>query len=192
MSQRDSGYARKERDFYETPEWVTNALEPHLPTYALHRIWEPASGTGKMVDVFREWGAGWLATDVVPMSDGIDALNFLTTETLPSAVYGPSISSIITNPPYESAQEFCEHALRLMEPCDGLVAMLLRTDFDHAKGRTHLFRDNPAFAKKVVLMKRIAWFVEADGRPKASPSFNHAWYIWDWKHSGPPSIAYGP
>lgn len=31
MSQRDSGYQRKERDAYETPEWVTLALIPHLP-----------------------------------------------------------------------------------------------------------------------------------------------------------------
>jgi hypothetical protein len=31
MSQRESGYERKERDLYETPEWVTEALLPHLP-----------------------------------------------------------------------------------------------------------------------------------------------------------------
>jgi hypothetical protein len=31
MSQRESGYARKERDSYETPAWVTAALVPHLP-----------------------------------------------------------------------------------------------------------------------------------------------------------------
>lgn len=47
MSQRDSGYARKERDCYETPAWVTETLIPHLPAYA---IWEPACGSGKMVD----------------------------------------------------------------------------------------------------------------------------------------------
>ena len=44
----------------------------------------------------------------------------------------------------------------------------------------------PAFARKVVLTKRIVWF---DG-PKAAPSFNHAWYIWDWKHRGSPMLAY--
>jgi len=31
MSQRDSGYERKERDLYETPAWVTEAVIPHLP-----------------------------------------------------------------------------------------------------------------------------------------------------------------
>jgi len=41
-----------------------------------------------------------------------------------------------------------------------------------------------------VLTRRIVWFVEADGKPKASPSFNHAWFLWDWQHAGPPVIAY--
>jgi hypothetical protein len=77
-----------------------------------------------------------------------------------------------------------------MEPVNGFVAMLLRTDFDHAKSRSHLFRDCPAFSRKVVLLNRIVWFTEANGKPKASPSENHAWFCWDWRHDGPPTIAY--
>jgi hypothetical protein len=49
-----------------------------------------------------------------------------------------------------------------------------------------LFGGCPQFAKKLVLTKRIVWF---DG-PKAAPSFNHAWYLWDWQHSGLPVLAY--
>jgi hypothetical protein len=45
MAQRESGYARIERDNYTTPEWVTRALLPHLPAPPLH-IWEPAAGSG--------------------------------------------------------------------------------------------------------------------------------------------------
>jgi hypothetical protein len=95
--------------------------------------------------------------------------------------------AIITNPPYELATQFCEHALRLMQAARGVVAMLLRVDFDSAKGRAHLFRDNPAWSKKLVLTKRIVWF--EGGK---SPSFNHCWMIWDWRHSGPATIGYGP
>jgi hypothetical protein len=180
VSQRESGYARKERDLYETPHWVTEALRPHVPE--LGGIWEPASGGGKMLSVLEGWGSYVLGSDI---ETGADFL-------ISSRPQGSQWNAIITNPPYELAMQFCEHALRLMEPERGIVAMLLRTDFDHAKSRTHLFRDCPAFARKLVLMKRIAWFVEADGRPRASPSFNHAWYVWDWRHEGPPSIAYGP
>jgi hypothetical protein len=77
--------------------------------------------------------------------------------------------AIITNPPYELAAEFIERALSLTAS-DGLVAMLLRTDFDHAKSRQHLFQ-HPAFRKKLVLTKRIKWFEDSEGQP----SFNHAW-----------------
>jgi hypothetical protein len=181
MSQRDSGYARKGRDFYRTPEWVTLALLPHLPRKPAI-VWECASGDGAMLEPLRTGGAHVTATDI---TGGCD---FLATD----RPIESRCDAIITNPPYEQATAFCEHALALMERPAGLVAMLLRTDFDHAKSRAHLFRDCPAFAKKLVLTKRIVWFAEDNGKPKAAPSFNHAWYIWDWRHEGAPTIAYGP
>lgn len=186
MSQRDSGYARQERDLYETPEWVTEALLPHLPR-RLGDVWEPAAGRLKMVNVLARHMRVY-PSDICCSDGSFDGVDFLAQQTDRSG----NADAIITNPPYELATEFCNHALRLMEPAAGMVAMLLRTDFDHAKSRSHLFRDCPAFTKKIVLMKRICWFVEDNGKPKASPSFNHAWYVWDWRHQGPPSIAYGP
>ena len=189
MSQRDSGYIRKERDLYETPAWVTEALLPHLPT--LTSVWEPACGSGKMAKVLARV-THCLMSDIEPQCEPADRYDFLSRLPGKKAEGDHSKMAIITNPPYELATEFCNHALRLTEATGGLVAMLLRTDFDHAKSRTHLFRDCPAFAKKLVLMKRICWFVEANGKPKASPSFNHAWYIWDWKQEGAATIAYGP
>ena len=167
MSQRDSGYQRKERNSYETPAWVTLALVPHLPAPP-QSAWEPAAGTGKMVRALEEAGYQVTATDIETGTD------FLT-ETR-------RVDWIITNPPYERAREFIEHALSLADH----VAMLLRTDFDHAKTRHHLFKG--PFAKKLVLTKRIKWFDDSRG----SPSFNHAWFIWDHAHKGPPILAYGP
>ena len=176
MSQRDSGYERKERDLYETPAWVTQALMPHVPS-RIETVWEPAKGGGKM----------WVALS--------DARKF-------REVYGTDIDcgydfllqskseqqAIITNPPYADADKFCWHALELTCEQRGFVAMLLRTDFDHAKSRGGLFNSHNAFAKKLVLTKRIKWFEDSKGQP----SFNHAWFIWDWRHNGPPTLAYGP
>lgn len=178
MSQRDSGYARKEHDLYETPAWVTAALLPHLPE-RLATVWEPALGTNKMGHVLAQ-RFHVIGTDITMGHD------FLKMDLV------DDVRAIITNPPYTLATEFCEHALRLMEPVGGVVAMLLRTDFDHAKGRAHLFRDCPAFAKKLVLTKRIVWFEPEPGAKGKSPSFNHAWQVWDWRHEGPPTIAWGP
>jgi hypothetical protein len=173
LSQRRSGYERK--TIYETPEWVTSALLAHgfrKPSV----VWEPACGNGKMVRILELLDAEVIGTD---LSTGQD---FFTTE--PPA----DLDAIITNPPFELAQEFIERALDLTREARGFVAMLLRTDFDHAKTRQHIFKDHPAFAGKLVLTKRIRWFEDTIG----SPSVNHAWFYWDWRHGGKPVISYGP
>lgn len=179
MSQRNSGRDRIERDAYETPEWATLALLPWLPRTKPIAIWEPACGSGKMVRALAEFG-DVLGTDIE--SAGNDFLKCIVSP------WHKPVDAIITNPPYVLAKEFIGHALGLMQPTGGIVAMLLRTDFDHAKTRQYLFANCPAFAKKVVLTKRIQWFEDSKG----SPSFNHCWMIWDWQHVGPPTIAYGP
>jgi hypothetical protein len=167
MSQRLSGYVRRANDEYDTPAWVTAELVPHLPRQVCLR--EPAPGNGQMVDALLDHGFS------VSYECGRDFLS--DTE---------SYSAVVTNPPYSLATEFVEKALALTKPTAGFVAMLLRTDFDHAKTRRHLFGDCSQFAKKVVLLKRVVWFE----RRGAAPSYNHAWFLWDWQHRGPPSLAY--
>lgn len=174
MSQRDSGYQRKERDLYETPAWVTNALLEN-GIRPVEKIWEPACGSGKMVAALGVTDSEIIATDINQGQDFLQATE-------------PLAQAIITNPPYALAQEFIEQALRLTEPHSGYVAMLLRTDYDHAKTRQHLFGGCLQFARKLVLTKRIQWFEDSTGQP----SFNHAWYIWDWKNDREPRLVYGP
>jgi SAM-dependent methyltransferase len=171
MSQRDSGYERKERDLYETPAWVTEVLLPHLPK--LSSVLEPACGSGKMVAVLELAGYTVYSSDI---SQGVDFLDQTREDGL--------FDAVITNPPYELARQFIEKSLTIADH----VAMLLRTDYDHAKGRAHLFGNCPEFAKKIVLTKRIKWFEDSKGQP----SFNHAWFIWNSTHQGPPQLAYGP
>lgn len=171
MSQRESGYDRVEHDAYETPAWATVALLPHLPD-RLYHILEPAAGSGKMVEVLKTR----FRVEATDIKTGFDFLG----------AQGLRHDAIITNPPYALATEFIDHALLQMQKTRGLVAMLLRTDFDHAKTRAHLFARNTAFAKKIVLTKRIRWIEGSTG----SPSFNHAWFVWDWQHQGAPVLAY--
>lgn len=174
MSQRDSGYERIPRDAYATPAWVTHALRPHIDVPDL--VWEPAAGEGKMVAALKEWGCDVMSSDI---DKGQNFFHF---------VDATAAKAIITNPPYADADRFIEHALACTEWGMGIVAMLLRADFDHGASRKHLFADCTAFAKKVVLTRRIRWFEGTKG----SPSFNHAWFIWNHRHVGPPVIAYGP
>lgn len=182
MSQRDSGYERKERDLYETPEWVTHALiDGHLRPPKV--VWEPACGSGKMVRALGLLDAEIIGTDIAEGKDFFCVNYFGSHRDKPEGC-----DAIITNPPYECAPAFIDAALARMQHVPGIVAMLLRTDFDHAASRRDLFRDHPAFAKKLVLTKRIKWFEDSKGHP----SFNHAWFIWDWRHKGAPTLAYAP
>jgi hypothetical protein len=114
---------------------------------------------------------------VRPSDTESDGCDFLACRQAPA-----NCEAIITNPPYELAPQFCKHALGLMQAVCGVVAMLLRIDIDSANGRADICRDNQAWAKKIVLTKRIVWF--EGGK---SPNFNHAWYI-----SGAATIEYAP
>jgi len=175
VSQRNSEYARKDRDGYQTPAWVTDVLAPHLRNFHAVDICEPAAGDGQIVDALRRHGFSVVGTDII---DGCDFLK---------RFHPGRYDSIVTNPPYGLAQQFIERALQLTEPRQGVVAMLLRVDYDSAITRRHLFADCQAFATKLVLTRRIVWF-----EPKiASPSENHAWFVWSWRHEGAPTIAYG-
>lgn len=182
MSQRFSEYARKERDAYPTPPWVTETVVPHLKAFNVTSIWEPAAGEGGMAAVLENAGFSVTGTD---LSGGV---NFLDGK---PAV--PRCNGIVTNPPYgiqgKLAEKFIERALDVTRPRQGVVAMLLKVDFDSGLTRRRLFADCPAWGLKLVLLKRILWFVSTNGM---GPSENHAWYVWSWRHDGPPRLAYGP
>jgi hypothetical protein len=126
-----------------------------------------------MVAALRQAGFDVVGTDI---TRGVD---FLKTDAVPDGVV-----ALVTNPPYGLAQEFIEHALSLDEI--RITAMLLRVDYDSAATRQHLFARCPMFAKKVVLTKRIRWIEGSTG----SPSYNHAFFVWDREWRGPPVIAY--
>jgi hypothetical protein len=172
MSQRVSGYARVPDERYETIAWPVVALLSELGD--IRRAWDPCDrGFGQLVATLRSRGIKAVGTNE----------DFFTITAPPAGV-----SDLITNPPYgenrrgEMAERFIEHALELPVR---RVAMLLRNDFDSAVGRQHLFRFNPTFVGKVVLLGRIKWFAG-----DSSPSDNHAWFRWSRKHDGPPLIRY--
>lgn len=174
MAERNSEYTRIAGDDYATPGWVTKALldvDPYFPG----PIWECAPGDGHMVRTLQERGHTVAQT----------SMDFLS-----STIPLDAARSIITNPPYVLATQFIRHALQMMMPRHGKVAMLLPMAFDCAGGRRDLFGECKYFSAKYVLTKRIRW---ANIEQKAAgPSQNHAWFVWDWAHTDLPTIGYLP
>lgn len=177
MTVTASGFARLANESYQTRErWVTEALLRHFPVAGLD-VWECAAGEHLMADVLSDAGANVFTSDVAdygrPHSETFDFLS--------DREDYPVFDAIITNPPYGKgnrlAVKFIEKAL---ERCGGMVAMLLTAKFDSGSTRTHLFRDNPRFAAKIVLLDRIQWFDGDSGGTE-----DHAWYVWRRFADGP-------
>lgn len=175
----NSGYARVENDAYWTPEWCTETLCQHVVFDGL--IWEPACGNGAIVKVLARHRYSIIASDIKNHGFACFQSDFLTEDDDRGERF-----NIVTNPPYAQAESFIRHALNLTERGGGKVAMLLRHEYDCAATRMDLF-DRPEFAKKLVLTKRPRW----SDIDKASPRHNFAWFIWDHRHKGPPTLAWG-
>jgi hypothetical protein len=92
-------------------------------------------------------------------------------------------SWIVSNPPYKRplVDDIVSDMISRLEEsryCDVTdgVALLLRTNFDHASSRERFFRDNPHYYGQIKLMFRPRWFEKRDG--DATPFHNFVWHIW--------------
>jgi hypothetical protein len=175
----ESGYARRERDAYFTPEWVTRAMIEQMEIGEGSRVWEPAAGAGAMVNPLKSAGALVYASDIVAY-DGFrldETRDFLAFDRMP-----PGFTTICTNPPYDQAEKFIWHALDLTQGCQGDVIMLLRNEYDCAAGRREMW--SWPFKMKLVLTRRPRWSDDS----KASPRHNYAWFIWSWRSPIVPAV----
>jgi hypothetical protein len=173
MRQRNLGYERQDKDFYPTPAWVTEAL---LRTVCLpKRIWEPCCGDGAMARVLESHGHHVVATDLVDRGYGKGGRDFLMESRLPDGV-----TAIVTNPPYGGAlaRRVVDHALELMLPVGGMVALLMNVQWQTAKTNSARCRI-PAFDASVILTDRIRWIPDTDVRG----SENHCWMVWDFSRA---------
>ena len=88
---------------------------------------------------------------------------------------------VISNPPYKRplvddiVWDMIERLYRGGTIKDG-VALLLRTNFDHAKSREKFFELCPNYYGQIKLLFRPTWFAKQDG--DATPFHNFVWHIW--------------
>jgi hypothetical protein len=180
-------YERVAHEEYLTPAWCVEALLDAVGHIYDHGWWDPAAGKIKqpIVEACRKYGITTVASDI---QEGKD---FLKYDTLPDLGHLKEVRTIITNPPFNQARQFIDHALNLFQKnnvTDWRVYMLLRNEYDCAKSRKYLFGDNKHFAGKFVLTKRPYWFEHKI----ASPRHNYAWFWWARFHNGPPTLDYVP
>jgi hypothetical protein len=167
-------HAARGDDCYETPVCAVEAL---LRVEAVpHLVWEPACGPGAIVDVLRARGHTVFASDAVDYGWGHEVGDFFA--------YCGEMQCIVTNPPYQRAEEFVKHAIS----CSPLVIMLLRLAFLESERRTKILEHSGLarvhlFRNRLPMMHRRGW----DG-PKASSAMPFAWYVWERGYKGPTTI----
>jgi hypothetical protein len=150
---------RQPEGFYKTPETATLALISAIGPWLDAPIHEPACGDGAMARVLSRHGYQVTATDIVIRGYGSYGVDFLK--------YGPQAPIVITNPPFHLADKFIAKAV----PGSRLVALLLKSDYWHAKCRIALHATFPP-RQELILTWRLDW------TGKKRPTMNCTWFVW--------------
>lgn len=158
------GSKRRDDDFYPTPPDATVALVRRYAEYIPSTVWEPSCGDGAMARVMRRLmpDRRILATDLVHRGYGMGGLNFLRVPALPDR------AAIITNPPFNLADNFITHAHELGSP---FVALLLKMQFWNARKRVALWHKHTPKA-----VHPITWRVDWTGQGAATMDL--MWCVW--------------
>ena len=166
---------RSKNDFYATdPNAVKQLLE--LETFS-DLIWEPACGMGHIANVLENNGKTVKKTDLINYNtDGCESnVNFFYCNE-------QFDGDIITNPPYDLATEFTEHALDLVTS-GHKVAMFLKIQFLETKKRYLLFKKYPP--KTIyVSVKRYGCASDGNFLKPVGSAVCYAWFIWEKGYKG--------
>ena len=156
-------HKRHASDFYQTPPEATIALLRRHSWLIAGKVWEPACGEGAISKVILQCpGAHTYCTDIRPTGYTSSGVDYLTAPP-------PGPHTVITNPPFNLAEEFIRKACSEAEG----VAMLLKATFWNAKSRLALFNETkPSFVHPLTWRPAMA-----PDRGK-SPTMDFCWTVW--------------
>jgi len=164
---------RPSDDYYPTPFYATRALLEYEKFDGL--VWEPACGDGAICKILDEYGYEYIASDLNYRDFGEGSIDFLKIDRV--------VDNIITNPPYNIAQEFVEHSLKSTTK---KVAMLCKLQFLEGVKRRDMFKTTP-LKTVYVFSKRLTMGRNGDASYK-SGMLCFAWFVWDHSYEGKPVI----
>ena len=160
---------RRELDFYPTPPDCTHSFMAFMREqgYFLNpiTILEPCAGDGAMSKVLESCGHNVTSTDLrtedIYGKGGVDFLQM-------APDFFNQYGAVITNPPFNISEKIIKHAFRFAP----IVAMVLKSQYWHAKSRYHFFMKNPP-AYVLPLTFRPDFFVNGK-----SGTMEFIWTVW--------------
>ncbi len=160
---------RRPTDFYETPEDVTQVLLDYLSISTHYKIWEPACGEGKISKVLKENNYDVLSSDIRDVGyEAAFKFDFLNGSLKRGQDW------IITNPPFSLAEQFIGRCLLR----NGSFALLLKSQYWHAKKRTALFKS--CRPKYILALNWRPDFLY--GERGGNPTMECFWCVWESPH----------
>lgn len=170
---------REENDYYATDPKAIDYLFVEGGVKLNNPVLECACGEGHLSKQIKKYGYEVISRDLIDRGYGETGVDFLkTTEKWPG--------DIITNPPYKYAQEFCEHALQLINP-GHKVYMFLKLQFLEGQKRRKLF-DKHELKKIYVTSSRIKCAKNGDFDGMGSSAVAYAWFEFEKGYNGDPVI----
>ena len=167
---------REQNDFYATnPKAIDELLKV---TTLSKNLWEPACGLGHLSKRLEELGYTVKSTDLIDRGYGIGNVDFLKCNEIFDG-------DIITNPPYKYAQQFVEHALKLLKP-GHKVFMYLKLSFLEGKSRRKLF-DTKQLRAVYVMSSRMECLKNGIGK-FGSGAVAYAWFEFEKDYNKDPII----
>lgn len=167
---------RSKLDYYGTDPRATRALLAEEKFS--ENIWEPAAGHHLISNELENAGYKVKSTDIADYGFGDELGNFLEFE-------DSYDGDIVTNPPYELANDFAIKALEVI-PEGHKVAMFLRTLFLEGQKRYEkLFSINPP---KIVYVFSTRVVSDKNDDFNHGSAVSYSWFVWEKGFKGDPVI----
>ena len=167
MSSTARGTVRQVNDHYDTPKYtIKSLLDVHNIQYP---VLEPCAGNLAISNMLK----GGLVTtnDINPESQSTFNYDYLD-----YSFKGSNINTIITNPPFNIAQQIIERSLEDVVE-GGEVIMLLRLNFLGAQKRRPFWKDAPL--KHIYVLSKRPCFIN-----NKSDSIEYAWFVFERGYKG--------
>lgn len=152
------------RDSFQTPNYAVDLLVPFIP-WNMSYIWECASGEGKIADrLLLKHGYPVYRSDIrIPEKNNI--INFIS-DIMPN----PSMTCIITNPPFSLKYKFIHEAIRYNLPFAFLIP------FDMCKKMADLF---DVYGCQGIVPKARINYITPTGKSESTghTSYYHSFWI---------------
>jgi len=177
-----------EYDFYETPQWATEkAIKAMIDDGILstnENIYECCSGAGAITKILKKYGFENVRSSDIQTADYIDGEKGVDVYKIQDS----ECDTVFTNPPYDrmTKDNMLNEFLRISKK---KVILLLNIFYLSSKDRKEML-ENSCLRHIYIHSDRVTMYPYGEEKPKNGGTKMFAWYVWDKRYTGKPTISW--